>query len=73
MVHTNGIESVWAVLKLGFIGVYHHFSVRHLQRYVDEFAFRLNNGNVKFFTFDRIGASINSVVGRRLTYSELTL
>lgn len=48
-------------------------SVRHLQRYVDEFSFRLNDGNVKVFTFDRIGASISNASGRRLTYSELTL
>lgn len=73
MAHTNSIESVWAVLKRGFVGVYHHFSVKHLQRYVDEFAFRLNYGNVKVFTFDRIGALISNAVGRRLTYSELTL
>lgn len=42
MAHTNGIESVWAVLKRGFYGTYHQFSRKHLQRYVDEFAYRLN-------------------------------
>ena len=41
---TNGIESVFAVLKRGLIGVYHHASPKHLDRYVDEFAFRLNEG-----------------------------
>lgn len=46
-VTTNGIESVFAVLKRGLIGVYHHASEKHLHRYVDEFAFRLNEGNVK--------------------------
>ena len=30
MVHTNGIESVWAVLKREYNGVYHHMSVKHL-------------------------------------------
>ena len=45
MAHTNGIESVWAVLKRGYYGVYHHFTVKHMQRYVDEFAFWLNEGN----------------------------
>ena len=35
MAHTNGIESVWAVLKRGYNGTFHHFSCKHLQRYVD--------------------------------------
>src|SRR5262249_34272739 len=41
-VTTNGIESVWAVMKRGIYGVYHHTSDKHLHRYVDEFTFRLN-------------------------------
>jgi hypothetical protein len=36
-VTTNGIESVFAVLKRGLVGVYHHASPKHLDRYVDEF------------------------------------
>ena len=40
MAHTNGIESFWSMLKRAHKGVYHHFSVKHLQRYVDEFAGR---------------------------------
>jgi transposase-like protein len=51
-VTTNGIESVFAVLKRGLIGVYHHASPKHLDRYVDEFSFRLNEGNVKNHTLD---------------------
>ena len=42
MVNTNGIESFWGLLKRGYNGVFHHFSERHLQRYADEFAGRLN-------------------------------
>ena len=41
--HTNGIESCWAVLKRSVYGIFHHVSVKHLQQYVDEFCFRLNN------------------------------
>lgn len=42
-IHTNGIESFWAVLKRGVYGVFHAISVKHMQRYVDEFCFRLNH------------------------------
>ena len=54
MAHTNGIESVWAVLKRGLHGTYHHVSVKHLGKYVDEFTFRLNEGNVKILTMQRL-------------------
>ena len=42
--NTNGIESVWALLKRGMYGTYHNVSRKHLQRYVDEFCFRLSSG-----------------------------
>ena len=35
-VHTNTIESVWALLKRQIIGIHHWVSPKHLQRYVDE-------------------------------------
>ena len=44
-VYTNTIESVWAILKRGFIGVYYVMSRKHLQRYIDEFVFRYNTRN----------------------------
>jgi transposase-like protein len=70
-VTTNSIESVFAVLKRGIIGVYHHTSRKHLGRYVDEFSFRLNEGNVKKHTLTRLDSFVAAVAGKRLTYKEL--
>ena len=41
-IHTNTIESFWALLKRGMFGQFHSVSRRHLQRYVDEFCYRYN-------------------------------
>ena len=71
-VTTNGIESVFAVLKRGLHGVYHHASPKHLGRYVDEFTFRLNDGNVRRHTWERLDSFVDAVAGKRLTYERLT-
>lgn len=73
MAHTNGIESMWALLKRGFYGTYHQFSRKHLQRYVDEVAFRLNQGNCKVPTMTRLDSLFAKAVGVRLTYRELCI
>jgi len=72
MASTNSIESVWAVLKRGLTGVYHKVSKKHLHRYVDEFAFRLNDGKVARHTLARLNSFVDAVAGKRLTYAELT-
>jgi hypothetical protein len=41
-VHTNGIENFWSVMDNGVRGVYHHISLKHLQKYADEFSFKQN-------------------------------
>jgi len=70
-VNTNSIESVWAVLKRGLNGVYHHASKKHLDRYLNEFTFRLNEGNVKVPTMDRIDSLVRATKGKRITYRHL--
>ncbi len=71
-VSTNSIESVWSVMKRGVYGVYHHVSKKHLGRYVDEFTFRLNRGNVARHTLDRLDSFVDSIAKKRITYKELT-
>ena len=69
--HHEQIESVWAVLKRGLHGVYHHATPKHLFRYVDEFTWRLNEGDVKRHTLQRLDSFIGAIVGKRLTYARL--
>ena len=70
--HTNGIESTWALLKRGVYGTWHHVSPKHLGRYVNEVAFRLNEGNVKMMLSERIGWLCRYTADKRLSYAELT-
>nr|VFK15323.1 MAG: ISXO2-like transposase domain-containing protein [Candidatus Kentron sp. LPFa] len=71
MAHTNGIESVRAVLKRGYNGVYHYIGTKHLSRYVDEFIFHLNQGNIKIHTMVRVAALVKGMFGKRFTYKGL--
>ena len=71
MAHTNGIESVWAVLKRGLEGTFHHVSTKHLDRYVNEFTFRLNEGNCAVDTADRMQALFGAMPGKAMTYKGL--
>ena len=41
-IHTNSIESFWAILKRGIIGQYHKVSKQYLNAYIDEFCYRFN-------------------------------
>ncbi len=68
-VHTNGIESVWSLLKRSVVGTYHKVSVKHLDAYVDELEHRFNNRENKFLFRDTL---LKLVKAEKLTYSELT-
>jgi transposase-like protein len=69
-VHTNGIENFWSLLKRSIGGTYISVEPFHLFRYVDEQAFRFNNR--KLTDGERFTEGMRQIVGRRLTYDELT-
>jgi transposase-like protein len=74
--HTNGLENFWSLLKRGINGTYVAVEPFHLFRYVDEQAFRFNNRlnehGDKLPDYERFSRLCSQVVGRRLTYKELT-
>ena len=67
-VHTNSVESFWAVLKRSINGTWHHVSPKHLRRYVDEASFRLNDGNCEVDTLDRMAALVRRLTDSRIPY-----
>ncbi|HYN07930.1 MAG TPA: IS1595 family transposase [Vicinamibacterales bacterium] len=70
-VHTNTVESFFALLKRGIIGTFHHVSKGHLHRYCDEFAFRYTNRVALGVTDeDRTKLLVLAAEGKRLTYRQ---
>jgi len=70
-VHTNGIENFWSCLKRTLNGTYVSVEPFHLFRYIDEQAYRFNNRK-PMDDGDRFSFLVRKVVGKRLTYAELT-
>ena len=68
-VHTNGIESLWSMMKRGIVGTYHHISPKHTARYATEFAGRHNDRPLD--TVEQIGAMVKGMDGKRLRYADL--
>ena len=69
MVHTNSVESFWALLKRGHYGIFHTISAKHLHRYLAEFEARWNMN--KMDGPARVDALLESTSGLRLTYGRL--
>lgn len=77
IVHTQGIENFWSLFKRTLRGTYVSVEPFHLQRYADEQAFRFNNRGGKnkddrITDGQRFRKVLAQVVGKRLTYAELT-
>jgi transposase-like protein len=69
-VHTNGLENFWSLLKRGINGTYVSIEPFHLFRYLDEQSFRYNNR--KLTDAERFDIAARGMVGKRLTYAEVT-
>ena len=70
-VHTNGLENFWSLLKRGISGTYVSVEPFHLFRYLDEQTFRYNNRK-DMENADRFKLALSQIVGKRLTYAEVT-
>ena len=68
-VHTNGIESFWALLDRGYVGVHHWYSHKHAWRYAQEFAGRVSNRSAS--TLGKLSGLASGLVGQRLTLDNL--
>ena len=64
----KNIQTEWrlGIIKRAFHGTHHHFSKKYLQRYIDEASFRLNEGNYKIDTIDRIANLCIATKGKRI-------
>ena len=74
-VHTNGMENFWSLLKRGLSGTYVAVEPFHLFRYLVEQTFRYNNRATKdnkITDADRFNMAISQIVGKRLTFAQLT-
>ncbi len=68
-VHTNGIESLWSMLKRAHKGTFHKLSPKHLDRYVQEFAGRHNVRPLD--TLQQMGSLRAGMDPKRLLYKTL--
>lgn len=74
-VHTNGLENFWSLLKRGLKGTYISTEPFHLFRYLDEQVWRYNNRATEDNPMndgDRFRLAMSQIVGKRLTFAEVT-
>jgi hypothetical protein len=65
-IHTQGIESYWAILKRGLYGTFHHVDAGYLGCYLNEFEFRFNRRGIS--DAERFASLLGQVSGRRVTW-----
>ena len=69
MAHTNGMESLWPMLKRACHGTFHHLSRKHPDHYTQEFAGQHNARNLD--TIAQMSTLARDMVGKRLQCREL--
>jgi transposase-like protein len=69
-VHTNSLENFWSLLKRTLGGTYVSVEPYHLFRYLDEQGYRFNNRH--FTDGQRFDMAVRQIVGKRLTWDQLT-
>ena len=70
VVHTNGLENYWSLLKRTLRGTYVSVEPFHLFRYLDEQAFRFNERTST--DAERFAQTLKAIAGKRITFEELT-
>ena len=74
-VHTNGLENFWSLTDRMIGGTYVSIEPFHTFRYLDEMSFRFNHRGTReapFTDAQRFDLAVRKIVGKRLTYKELT-
>ena len=68
-VTTNSVEGHFGIFTRGLIGTYQHVGEQHLQRYLNEFDFRMSNREkLGVNDSERAAKAIKGAEGKRLTY-----
>jgi transposase-like protein len=71
-IHSNTVESYFAILKRGVYGTFHHVSETHLHRYLAEFDFRYSNrAALGINDAMRTDEMLKGSTGKRLTYRRI--
>lgn len=68
-IHTNTVEGAFGLFKRSIVGSFHQISVKHMDRYLDEFEFRYNNRKNAYLFRDTL---LRLCDGKALPYDKLT-
>ncbi len=73
LVTTNSVEGFFGIIRRGMIGVYQHCGEQHLQRYLNEFAFRYSYRVARGYDdAERAIIALKGSSGKRLTYRRIS-